>query len=325
MAQLAPFARLDELCNDLDIVNGQIQQHKDSNELYLPGHPRVQLRDLHGIKEFLQAELITTDLNKLAPHLWLVAKQDSQHISTLTEQIVRGRSIVLTENPGLHLVWFDNRVFIKPIPKYLLSNAFWEYYLTPTNPPRIQECVRKDLIQAAYGLLRSFAILIKHESDFTLAIQKEHQLIPENVSYAAFIKFIDRFQVTDDQVSPRYHFGELRLMRLNFWSRIFLFKFNYHKVEWAYGAYFARYYGPILFVFGVFSVILSAIQVVFNVLAIQGIPDSGSSSWWTFAIVSRNFSIFTLVFVACITAFLLAAFMALFSRELIYALYHMYH
>ncbi|CAD6441287.1 6ffb112b-b6d0-424b-b9ed-5ceac955cd36-CDS [Sclerotinia trifoliorum] len=324
MAQLVPFTKLEELCNDLDIVDGQIQQHKNSNEVYLPGHPRIQLHDLHGIKECLQTELMTTDLNKLAPYLWLVAKQDSQHISSLTEQIVRGRNIILTENPGLHLLWFDNRVFIKPIPKYLLSHAFWDYYLMPTNPPRIQEPVRKELIQAAYGMLRSFAILIKHESDFALATRKENQLIPDNISYASFINFIDRFQITDNQVSPRYQYGELRLMRLNFWSRIFLLRFNYHKVEWAYGAYFARYYGPILFIFGVFSLLLSAMQVVFNVLAIQGLPDPGSGSWWTFAVVSRDFSIFTLVVVAAITAFLLATFIALFARELIYALYHLH-
>ncbi|KAM3064820.1 hypothetical protein ACMFMG_010470 [Clarireedia jacksonii] len=321
---MTPFAVTEQLYQNLEIAGSQIKQGQNSDELYLPENPRVQLRDTQGITDYLKSELITTDLDELAPHLWMVAKQDSKHVSTLTEQIVRGRNLVVTEKPELHLVWFDNRVFIKPLPRCLLSHVFWEYYLTQHNPPRIEETVRQSLVRAAYGLLRSYAFLIKHESDFGLAIKEENGLIPKTVSYPNFIKFIDHFQVTDDQVSPRYHFGELRLTRLNFWTRIFLWKFNYHKVEWAYGAYFARYYAPILFVFGVISVLLSAVQVAFNVLTIQGIPTSGHSSWWTFVVVSRNFSIFTLVFAIFVTAFLVAALVALSVRELVFALYHMY-
>ncbi|KAJ4985112.1 hypothetical protein SVAN01_09415 [Stagonosporopsis vannaccii] len=38
----------------------------------------------------------------------------------------RGRGITVTEEPRLHLVY---RIFIKPIPRYLLSYGFWECYL----------------------------------------------------------------------------------------------------------------------------------------------------------------------------------------------------
>jgi hypothetical protein len=41
---------------------------------------------------------------------------------------VRGRRVTITEKPALHLVWFYERVFVKPLPKYLLSHAFSEHY-----------------------------------------------------------------------------------------------------------------------------------------------------------------------------------------------------
>ncbi|PWY71354.1 hypothetical protein BO83DRAFT_417931 [Aspergillus eucalypticola CBS 122712] len=320
------FKPEEQLHHNLKIVEGHLRrppQQQDSQgtttqKTYLPGNPRIGLDDASAIASYLQRELLTPDLNKLSPHLWLVAKQDSSHISPLTEQLVRGRGIIVTERPELHLVWFDNHVFLKPLPKYLLSHAFWSYYLaSPTSPIPTQ--TRHELTQAAYGLLRSYAYLIQHKSDYLLATRQETRLISPKITYGAFTQFINRcYNVSDDFVSPRYHFGELRLTRLNFWSRVFLGKLNYQKVEWQYGAYFARYYAPILFVFGVFSVLLSAMQLV---IAVQGVPDSSSGSpWWTFAAVSRNFSIFTLIFVAGVTACLVSMVLVLAGRELMYAL-----
>jgi hypothetical protein len=42
---------------------------------------------------------------------------------------MKRREIVVTEDPRLHLVWIYDRVFIKPLPKYLLSHDFWQIYL----------------------------------------------------------------------------------------------------------------------------------------------------------------------------------------------------
>jgi len=38
-------------------------------------------------------------------------------------------------------------------------------------------------------------------------------------------------------------------------------KFQYERVYSQYGAFFARFYGPLLFVFGILSLILSIMQV----------------------------------------------------------------
>jgi len=323
-----PFAAKDELCGKLYIVPNQhsirrrptpassmSQVQKTATEKsYLPGQPRITLQD-PAIGSYLESELVTRDLDRLAPHLWLVAKQDSSHISSLTHQIVRGREIIITEEPGLHLVWIYDRVYIKPIPKYLLSHAFWEFYLTGRDSP-IPEPLRQDIARAAFGFLRSYLYLIRHKSDFILATDEKLRLIPKEISYTEFVKFVVSFEKVEDiSVSPRWRFGELRLTRLNFWSKIFLRRFAYHKVHGQYGDYFARFYGPILFVFGIFSVSLSAMQVA---LAVQPFVQLGQS-WITFAKVSSGFSILTLVCVVLIALSFLSMLVALSFRETIFA------
>ena len=167
---------------------------------YLPGQPRIALQG-PSIVSYLEQDLLTRDLNRLAPHLWLIAMQDSSHISSLTHQIVRGRNIILTEKPELHLVWIHDRIYIKPIPKYLLSHAFWKFYLIEKTSP-IAEPLRQNIAKAALGFLRSYLYLIQHKSDFFLADEKLH-LLPKTVSYSGFIKFITAFEeVQDRNVSP---------------------------------------------------------------------------------------------------------------------------
>lgn len=211
-------------------------------------------------------------------------------------------------------------MFIKPLPKDLLSLAFWEFYLVSATSP-IQDPLRSDLKRAALGFLQSYAWLVRHRSDFDLAMHEDHRLLPKRVRYTSFVSLIKSFEtVGDDMVSPRYHYGELRLTRLNFWSKILLFRLTYHKVEGQYGAYFARFYGPILFLFALFSVLLSAMQVV---LAVQDLIES-DASWEAFAKVSRGFSVFALVIIAIMVLFLLLALVTISSREVLYALTDLY-
>jgi hypothetical protein len=345
-----PFAKGDQLCHDLDLdpENAEIlaalppaaaenpradivHQEAEAAGLpavhqaapapaqataTLPGDPRLGLLD-SDIGEKLDAEFMTPVLNKLAPRLWLMTTQSSENIEPLTEQLVRGRKVVISEKPGLHLVWINNRVFLKPLPKYLLSHAFWEYYLVKPNP-HIPSDLQMKLHQAARGFLRSYACLIKHESDFVLATQEKTRLIPKGIEFADFVKFIllCKANIGDDDVSPRYHFGELRLTRLNFWCRIFLLKATYQKVEWQYAAYFAHYYAPILFVFALFSLLISAMQLV---LAVRTILEP-NDAWLVFARVGRGFALFTIFVVASVIGALLLIFAVFVLRETIYAL-----
>jgi hypothetical protein len=76
-------------------------------------------------------------------------------------------------------------------------------------------------------------------------------------------------------VSGRCYFGELRLTRLNFYAPLLLRKFHFEQVHGQYGDYFARLYGPVLFVFAVVSTILNSMQVALAAdqsLAVHWIP-----------------------------------------------------
>lgn len=328
-----PFASEEQLCHNLHITSDQTSIHRlprsaqpasapanaPTNKSHLPGQPRIALDDA-DIGTYLDSELVTRDLDKLAPHLWLVAKQDSSHISSLTHQVVRGREITVTEKPGLHLVWIHNRVFIKPIPQYLLSHAFWEFYLSGSHSP-VPQPTRGEITRAALGFLRSYSYLIQHKSDFVLATDDKHRLIPKHISHAEFTTFVMSFgKVEDGSVAPRYNFGELRLARLNSWSKIFLRRWTYHKVYDQYRAHFAQFYAPLLFVFAVLSVALSAMQVV---LAFPSFPES-RPSWITFAYISRGFSICTIVGVALVVLLLTCTLFAMLFREISFALKDLY-
>lgn len=324
-----PFSPECELYSELSIDDlGEIRRQSKKDKprsrwkiRKLPGQPSIRLAD-SDVGQYLQHELATSDLDGMSDWLWVVSARDSSNISSLTRQIVQGRSVIITEDPGLHLVWIYDRVFIKPIPKSLLSHAFWQKYLTADPSSSDYPTVVK-LNKAATGFLRSYAQLIQHHSDFALATNgdKMQRLLPKEVKFSDFVRFIEAFDgIPDEQVSLRYSYGELGLTRINFWSRVFLRRHAYYKVQGQYGAMFAQYYGPILFVFGVFGVALSAMQVA---LAVN--PDSTwTGGWTTFAFAARGFAVFTLFLTAIVTVFFITLFLALSLRGLWYTLWDLF-
>ena len=84
-------------------------------------------------------------------------------------------------------------------------------------------------------------------------------------------------------MSERYYYGELRLTRLNLYAKFIIGKFHYERVHGQYGAFFARYYGPLLFIFGILSIILSAVQVEL------GVETLTNAQWQSFWYASRWF------------------------------------
>ena len=245
MPDTVPFFMSTELNTQLAIEPNATQpsafnlrRTDNSQSFSLPGQPRIDFRTAE-VREYLLSEFLTPDLNRLSPRLWLVATQNSSHISTLHHQIVRGRQIAITENPELHLVWIDDRIFIKPLPPYLLSYAFWSFFFSAETSP-FSEAHRDELRRALLGYMRSYHHLVRHESDFNIAIA--HRLLPKGVDWDGFAAFISGFAtVQDSQVSGRYGFGDLRLTRLNFWTKFFLGRFAFQKVHGQYNAYFSRF------------------------------------------------------------------------------------
>ena len=323
---LIPFSEDHQLNRQLKIINpgssGSPSLIRTDHPEYrcLPGQPRVLLQS-SCISQQLQREFLTPDLDTLAPHLWLVATQSSSHISPLHEQVLKGCNIVITENPELHLTWTNNRVFIKPVPPYMLSHAFWTTQLvslTPTSTQSVQHEPLNALLKAALGFMRAYHYLIQHDSD--LHIAKQCRLLPSStdITLEQFHAFIAGFgDVQDDEVSPRYSsYGTLRLSRLNFWAKIFLRRFQFYRINRQYGEYFARFYAPILFSFGILTVVLGAMQVALQA-DVSG--DRGTHRWVGLQKASLWFSVTTLICICAIGLALLFLYLYMLLRELLFA------
>lgn len=204
-------------------------------------------------------------------------------------------------------MWYHNQIFIKPIPRYLLSHAFWTYIATED----------KDVHQAAAGFLRTYSYLIRYEIDFRKA--QDAGLIPLNdgqdaITFEGFAKFIAPFaKVENDAVSPRHHYGELRLTRLNWMARLFLRKLTYHHINVQWASYLNIFVAPFLTVFLILSTILSAMQVE---LAVESIEiDSVRTEWKAFVQVCHGFSIAVIIFVGVVVAITLSIAMFVVIHE----------
>ncbi|KAL4742398.1 hypothetical protein BDV11DRAFT_202700 [Aspergillus similis] len=174
----------------------------------------------------------------MAGKLWWMSKQDSGNISPLHRQTVKNRRIIVTEDPGLHMIWIDDRIFLKPLLHYLTSYTFW------------------------HEISGTYLHLIQHESDLRIAQDPTLCLVPMEVTWAQFCNFLaDLSCVTDDDVSGRYYYRESRLTRLNYYAPVLLGRTHYQRVDYQYRAYFARIQGPPLSAFAFFAILLNCMQV----------------------------------------------------------------
>ncbi len=128
-----PFGEDDELSSQLQIVvnstsKARSLRRKDKpSSTTLPGNAFLDTEP-DGVFAHLSETLLTPDLDRMAPHLWLVGTYSSSSISALHQQVIIGRTIVPMDGAKLHLLWYHAAVFIKPLPLYLLSHSFWVFY-----------------------------------------------------------------------------------------------------------------------------------------------------------------------------------------------------
>ncbi|KAK2770540.1 hypothetical protein CKAH01_14663 [Colletotrichum kahawae] len=207
---------------------------------------------------------------------------------------------MITERPDLHLIWYYDRIFIKPIPRCILNHNFFETFLGPTSEQRL----------AAFGFLRTYASLVVHETDLNIA--KTTGLIPTDVTWEEWCHFIKGIvHISDDCVAPRYHFGELRLTRLNFYSKLFLRDWDYLETHHQYLDYFSRFLAPYLFIFGAVTVVLAALQT-----ALAANPNRVSTS------ATSTFCTFSIVLTACGIFFFPVLYLVFQIRELALFLFY---
>ncbi|KFY80619.1 hypothetical protein V499_00550 [Pseudogymnoascus sp. VKM F-103] len=304
-----------ELNKDLSLVTsatGENSLHRArEDDLHcLPGQARTSL-DNAPLKKYLREALLAPNLDKIALYLWLAVTPDSGHISPLHFQAARGRSVTVTENAYLHLVWHYDQIFIKPLPAYLLSSAFWEYV----------EKTDEEVRRAATGFLRTYSYLIKYEIDFRKAQSTELGLIPTNdgtnpITYERFAQFIAPFaEIDDDNVTPRYQYGEIRLSRLNWFARFLLGMLTYHHIHAQWNEYLGRVLAPFLALFLLLSTALTAMQVE---LAVQSAPGV-SGNWGAYTQMCRWVSVLVLILIVVVSALLIFFVLFMFIHDQVFA------
>jgi hypothetical protein len=189
------------------------------------------------------------------------------------------REIVATEDASLHLVWHRDRIYIKPMPLCLLNHDFWTTFLalpvTDTAPDQPASTRSQSPLEPGFdrrialGFMRSYALLVRHHVDFVLA--HDAHLFPVRFKWAEWSGFIAHFRrLEDEDVAPRYHYGQLRLSRLNWAVRLFRpsfaqTKWFYAIPYWSTGMYVERSIAPIFFGFASLSLVLSSMQVLLAV------------------------------------------------------------
>ena len=307
-----PFSRENALVHR-SAYEGFDDRHDSSFVREVPGWPLISWDDRHRVISKLEDELVTTDLDTMAPYMWLMATQSSANISALHHQIVKDRKIIVTEDPQLHLVWLQDRIYIKPMPHFLLSYNLWDEVLL--SPTADKGAYQVQIVKAALGYLRSYCYLVQHESDLHIAQRDDLRLVPSDATWEQVSRFLaDVGSVRDHEVSPRYVFGELRLSRLNFYGKFILRRFHYVQLHVQYGSYFAQFYTPLLFFFGLFALALNAMQVE---LAFNSLADSAVGKLQDFGHV---LALLSLAWLALITSALLLLFLYRFIDEWQYAI-----
>jgi hypothetical protein len=265
----------------------------------------------NDIGRFFGADLNLSRLNEIHNHMWACGRP--LNARALHRQRMMNRKIVVTEQTDLHLLYHSSILFIKPLPAYLLSSVVWEQYFNNDN----------DLHKDACGLLLSYAWLIRSPIDFKIA---EHEtLLPENLSWQQWKSIVHEFLTNVDanslhQVNKRYHFGELRLQRINAAYRMiprlmiknfvrgYLYGYNRYK------ALFQRSVGWVLVVLVWFSLILSAMQVGVSVPQLQGKQAFDNASY--------GFVVFSIVMVAALVLFIGGLFVVIYIYNMFAAITH---
>lgn len=230
------------------------------------------------LEVYLTHELTTPRMTPILDYLWLAGRPMSAR--SLHRQIMMKRTIIITEQTDMHLIWTDGVIFIKPLPIFLLQRQFWLDHLS----------THEDLHSNAHGVLLSYLWLINHRSD--LKIAHDTGLLPKELKWIDWIT-ISRHLVTKLElrslkgIAKRYHYGELRLSHVNWIYRLnpsFRLKHfirGYFYVYQQYGTYFQRNFGWLLTLCVFLSVVLSGLQVG---LATEGlIKESGfqKSAYWS--------------------------------------------
>jgi uncharacterized membrane protein len=222
-----------------------------------------------------------------------------------------GFEVLQTQQMDLHLLKFSNKLMLKPLAEYMLSYDFWMDNI----------CNDHTLHKSACGFLLSYVWLLTTPLDLKLA--HELWLIPSFMTWHWWKNFVKDFVANVDlnaldQVNERYHFGDLRLGRINSIYRT-RFAFTHFVRGYLYGynryvVFFQRNFSWILIVFVFFSLVLAAMQVGASVDPLD--VDKG------FLKACYVFVVFSMVSVAAVLGVVGLIFIIIYLFNMVAAIKH---
>ncbi|KAM3554896.1 hypothetical protein ARSEF4850_006247 [Beauveria asiatica] len=252
------------------------QDDPDQLLTLLPASYRKESGDLAAAGQHVTAcveeELDLQRLTSIQGWLWVAGMPLPPR--ALHHQILLGREIFVTEQMDMHLVWTTGRMFLKPIPRFLLEPAFWIRYLTcqkcgcsPDTNRAIRAVTQTDcrcpgLRRRALGFLCSYAALLSHESDFLIA--REKHLLPLEVTWCGWRMFVKQLDTEHiyPHIDPRFVHGELRLSRLNKIYALARTPMRGYMARWdRYGAYLHDHFAWLASATVYIAIVLTAMQV----------------------------------------------------------------
>jgi hypothetical protein len=258
----------------------------------------------------IEHELNLDRLTAVVDWLWFAGRPIPPR--PLHYQLLLGRGICVAERIDMHLVWESSRIFLKPIPRFLLEPAFWDAHLScrgcqsphtaDSRSGKAHTDCKQGLRAAALGFLFSYTALVCHESDFLLA--KEKYLLPAEVSWPAWRTLARQILETErieQGIELRFIYGELRLSRLNkiyYLRRPFL---RGYMAQWQqYGAFFRDNFAWLASATVYLAVVLTAMQVgLATSLADSDAFQSASYGFTIFSILGPLIIVGSVVIVFC--------------------------
>lgn len=261
------------------------------------------------LRRYLIDDLDVDGLNKIHKHLWFAGLPQSAR--ALHHQLMIGRKIIITERADLHLLWQDDRLYLKPLPDYLLSYHVWERTLLKD----------QNLSENAKGFLLSYLWLIHQKSDFVIA-QREN-LVSNDLTWEQWTVFSTAIfpNIVSNSLegtSPRYLYGELRLGRVNLIYRLCRntrnsktlirgYFYGYHT----YSSFIEQNFAWVLTVIVYITIVLTAMQV--------GLGTTELHDSTLFNRASYGFTVFSIMAPLVILLVLLLVLLILIVFNLIHA------
>ncbi|KAJ4343716.1 hypothetical protein N0V95_006546 [Ascochyta clinopodiicola] len=261
------------------------------------------------VQAFLREDLDLSRLNTIHTHLWMAGRP--MRARPLHRYKMYGYEILGTQQMDLHLLRFSNKLLVKPLPEYLLSTSFWTQHI----------CTDEAMWESATGWLLSYIWLLTTPLDLKLA--HDHALLPSAITWPWWKAFVADFHTHVDtntlhQVNRRYHFGDLRLSRINsiyrtrFFTTHFVrgYLYGYNR----YAVFFERNVSWILILFVFLSLVLSAMQVG---TAVEELSSSRAFMKGTYGVV-----VLSMVSVAGVLGAVGLCFVGIFLFNMVSAVTH---